>query len=186
MKRINREVHVQVEFYEEQHAPHAFLEDCNETKLKFYITNTIKMQGKKQKPVIPERQMKALPWQTGWQRDDWLRIYSQLSCARHAVLSDVTSFSGSRYASFVRLCLLISKYNGKVIACDFMLFSAHHNRTALLQRANTYFMIRKEKPKPSGKTLWNKIKKKKLTCYSNFFCNILLLKCLRLSRNKKV
>lgn len=117
------------------------------------------MQGNKQKPVIPERQIKALPWQTGWQRDDWLRIYSQLSCARHAVLFDVTSSSGSRYASFVRLCFLISKYNGKVIACDFMLFSAHHNRTALLlQRANTYFMIRKEKPKPPGKALY--IKKK--------------------------
>lgn len=121
------------------------------------------MQGNKQKPVIPERQIKALPWQTGWQRDDWLRIYSQLSCARHAVLFDVTSSSGSRYASFVRLCFLISKYNGKVIACDFMLFSAHHNRTALLlQRANTYFMIRKEKPKPPGKALYIKKKKQHL------------------------
>lgn len=32
------------------------------------------MQGNKQKSVIPERQIKALPWQTGWERDDWLRI----------------------------------------------------------------------------------------------------------------
>lgn len=59
-------------------------------------------------------------------------------------------------------CLLISKYNGKVIACDYMLFSAHHNRTALLlRRATTYFMIRKERPKPPGKAFYIKKKNKK-------------------------
>lgn len=49
MKRINTEVRVQVEFYEEQRAPHAFLEDCNETVIRILYYKRDKNAGKQTK-----------------------------------------------------------------------------------------------------------------------------------------
>ena len=49
VKRINTEVRVQVEFYEEQHAPHAFLEDCNEAVIRILYYKQDKNAGKQTK-----------------------------------------------------------------------------------------------------------------------------------------